>query len=312
MDMPEFRTAVEQLAGRGDAGASLAALMTDEYRRIGHRCLAHAGTCEHPAFFARHGRNLLAMLTEQDERPPREIALLHAAAGRLQALRRLMRYEHRLRVPRRPYAEVRCGAYPFRDNVHDQVRVVHMADTSKPTASGRSYASRDVEPFVHPTLSQRRRAELYRSRLVVRRLKACDLQSPLESALIGQHGVFTTRAIAAGTCLGVYGGQLLSGSDWMLLPDDRYLITLNDDPPVRLDGESLLSLANTFYTLDAQGEVTGHPDGGYNCEMAGFEASFAHGWQADVPALFATRDLAPGEELRWNYGTVRVRAGAAA
>jgi hypothetical protein len=46
--------------------------------------------------------------------------------------------------------------------------------------------------------------------------------------------------------------------------------------------------------------------------MAGFTASLSHGWQADVPALFATRDLAPGEELRWNYGTERVQAAPGA
>lgn len=305
----EFRDAVAQLAGRVDASTALAARMLDDYRRIDPQCFGHGSACGHPAAVARHGRNILALLTGPDELPPDQLTLLHAAARNLQTLRRRMRYEHRLRLPRRPYADARCGAYPFRDARHDAVRVMDMSSASKPAASGRSYAAGDVEPFVQPTLSQRRRAALYRSRLLARRLKASDLQSPMESALIGQHGVFATRAIPAGTCLGVYGGQLIGGSDWMLLADDRYLITLNDDPPVRLDGETMLSLANTFYLLDAQGEVIGHPDSGYNCEMAGFAATFSQGWQADVPALFATRDLAPGEELRWNYATVRVAGG---
>jgi hypothetical protein len=48
--------------------------------------------------------------------------------------------------------------------------------------------------------------------------------------------------------------------------------------------------------------VAGHPEQGYNAELARFPARMACGYSLAVPAMFMTCDVAAGEEIRWNYG----------
>lgn len=313
MDAAHFFDVASDMIRSGQPPEALARLFDEGYKAIAPTCVIGTATCAHAGFLVQCSKNVAAFLELETETPTlqQRMAFLPAGIQRLQVLRRRMRYEHRLRVPRRPYCDEQCGVYPFRDAAHDMLRVLAARDTSEPTRSGRCYDFANVEPFLRTGLSRPARAALYRSRLMARRLKGADLLSADERQLIGQRGVFATVAIPAGTCLGVYGGQLLRSLDWMLLPDDRYLIAGTDDGRISIDGESLLSLANTLYTLDANGEIACQPDGGYSCEMARFPARFAHGWEFSIPALFASQDIAPGEELRWHYGIGRIQATCA-
>ena len=184
---------------------------------------------------------------------------------------------------------------------------------SAPSARGHVYPWAMVEPYTRPTTSQRDRAALYQSRLLVRTLTAEDLRSPDEQGLIGQRGVFARAEIPAGTCVGVYGGQILDRADLFILQDDRYLIGASATPGEKgINGENMMAIMNTCYLLDAQGKVAGHPPTGYNVEPAAFAVETAQGEPLVVHAFFASCDIAPGEELRWNYDSGSLSAAATA
>jgi hypothetical protein len=284
-----------------------AAWLAAGYDAQPRECLREPVPCAHARFLEQCSRALVAWLEAQTPAVVEQsMGRLMPVVQRLQSLRRRLPYEHRWRIGRRPYRPERCGDYPLRDAGHDALRVLDAAPHSDPARSGRRYGWAAVAPFVDARLPRRARARLYEA-LTPRQLKACDLLCRSEAALVGQWGVFAARTIPAGSCLGVYGGQLLRGDDWMLLPDDRYLIALDQQGRVRMDGETLLSLANTLY-LPGAADPPRHAEDGYNCEMARFPARLAHGWDASVPALFATQDIAAGEELRWHYGIERIRS----
>lgn len=279
-----------------------------------HTCVHGAACCAQVEYVVGCKRRLLDLLQSDDEELADNLMpVAQHAAARLQAMWRRVKYEHRLRVMRRPYRDDACGDAPFRDHAHGVLHVRDLARESRPARSGRLYRAEEVEPFVASACPARVRAALYRGRLEPRRLRACDMWFGNEQSIVGQWGVFARTAIAANTCVGVYGGQLMDAQDLLLVDDDRYLITASvdsaDAASVSVNGETLLSLANTLMVLDAQGQFVGHPDDGFNLEVAKFPARFTHGWQACVPALFTTRDIAPGEELRWHYGLAQWRAG---
>ncbi|MBW8831990.1 MAG: hypothetical protein JF606_21750 [Burkholderiales bacterium] len=207
-----------------------------------------------------------------------ELDLMRSGRARWQSLIKQYRHAERNRVHRRTWRPKLCGDYPFRDVDHGPCHVLDADDLSKPAKSGRTYSYVDVFPFTCPSTSKSGRAALYNDRLQVRSLVEQDLKTPDEQALIGQRGVFAKVRIAAGTCLGIYGGQLLDEFDVFVVIDDRYLLLASNEPGrVSVNGETMLSLVF-------------------------FPARLLHGWVISVPALFATEDIAAGEELRWNYG----------
>lgn len=275
-------------------------------------CDALRGGCVHIAGLLASRQSLLALLHSEDpELQDQLMSIAQPAAMALQSMTRRVKFQHRQRVVRRSYRDELCGEPPFRDHVHDALRVVDVSGESRPAFSGTRYGYAQVEPFTCARLSKPARASLYRRMLEARRLRGCDLWFPNEQALIGQWGVFAATAIPAGTCVGVYGGQVMDEHDLVLMDDDRYLMTSAYDPAQRasvsINGENLISLANTLLLLDSEGQVAGHPEDGYNIEVAKFPAVLSHGWHTAVPALFTIRDIAPGEELRWNYGLARLR-----
>jgi hypothetical protein len=232
-----------------------------------------------------------------------QLQLVQSSVGRVFSMLKQVRYGHRHRLLRREYRDEDCGNYPLRDADHAVVHVRAAQPASRVAPSGRTYAYADVEPFLSPSVSKRARAALYRSRLQARTLTADDLQAPHEQPLIGQRGVFATAAIQPGTCVGVYGGQIMDEADIFLVIDDRYLINASPDRigETGINGENLMSLTNTLFVVDAKGQPCGHPPAGYNIEAAQFEVQATHGWKLIVHAFFAITEIRPGDELRWNY-----------
>lgn len=210
-----------------------------------------------------------------------------------------MHYQHR--VARRDYSDGQCGAYPLRDALHDELPVARVDPLSEPALSGRQYGYAGVEPFADPKASADNRARRYLDQLLVRTLTAEDLRSAAEHTLIGQRGLFARKGLPAGTCVGLYGGQVMDPLDIFLLQDDRYLIGASRVPgELAINGETMLAMANTLLLYD-NGKPTGHPPGGYNMEGAAFRVRLADGRDLLLRAFFTTEDVAPGEELRWNY-----------
>lgn len=239
--------------------------------------------------------------------------LAHAGGTYFFSTLEKVRDQYRHRVARREFRDELCGDYPWRDVEHEEVHVRAASEHSAPSARGHCYPWALVEPYTCPTTSKHARAALYQAHLLVRELTAEDLQTPDEQGLIGQRGVFAKTEIPAGTCVGVYGGQILDRADLFILQDDRYLISASATPGEKgINGENMMAIMNTLYLLDAQGKVAGHPSAGYNVEPAAFTVETVHGSEPLViHAHFATRDIAPGEELRWNYDSKRLPSATA-
>nr|WP_297524118.1 SET domain-containing protein [uncultured Roseateles sp.] len=250
-------------------------------------------------------RRVLALMPRDDDRTStderaRQLALMSYGTERWLALLAQVRLRHRDRVARRDYAAEHAGDPPFRDADHGVVHVVDVLD--------RLEAFADVEPYTDAGVGRRTRAAHALRLLEPRRIAAADLRSPREAALIGQRGLFARHDIAAGTCLGVYGGQLLDDVDLFLLDDDRYLMSASDPiGEVAVNGENLLSLMNTLFLFDADGRPDGHPVAGYNVRGESFRVRLRHGWTARIHAFRASEDIPAGRELRWNYDLGGIR-----
>jgi|GEM_PF-532009 len=315
MNQEQIQAAVFAPAGTTSKCEALVALIDREFEAIDklppgiERRKAHFATFRH---FKDYLCELAAperLLTESGEvldsmaRAQLVLDLMRSGGARWESMVKQYRHAERNRVHRRMWRQDLCGDYPFRDVDHGPCHVLDADDLSKPARSGRRYSYVDVFPFACPSTSKSERAALYNDLMQVRSLVEQDLKTPDEQALIGQRGVFAKVQIAAGTCLGIYGGQLLDEYDLFLVMDGRYLLSASDEPGrVCVNGETMLSLVNTLFVADENGEKKRHPPTGYNVEVAFFPAQLLHGWAISVPALFATEDIAAGEELRWNYG----------
>ena len=250
-------------------------------------------------------RRVLALMPRDDDRTStderaRQLALMSYGTERWLALLAQVRLRHRDRVARRDYAAEHAGDPPFRDADHGVVHVVDVLD--------RLEAFADVEPYTDAGVGRRTRAAHALRLLEPRRIAAADLRSPREAARIGPRGLFARHDIAAGTCRGVYGGQLLDDVDLFLLDDDRYLMSASDPiGEVAVNGENLLSLMNTLFLFDADGRPDGHPVAGYNVRGESFRVRLRHGWTARIHAFRASEDIPAGRELRWNYDLGGIR-----
>ncbi len=235
------------------------------------------------------------------------VALVKSASAGSRLLRTQVRQQYRDRVQRRDLGDALCGTYPFR---HADLGIVHVRPAEalgSVSRSGTRYAYADVEPFTRDSLSPAERAALYQSRLQVKTMTAEDLQSPEEHGLIGQRGVFARTDIPAGVCLGVYGGLIMDPVDTFLLEDYSHLIGASDEPGrICVNGETMMSLVNTRFLFDAQGQIAGHPDTGYNVEEASFNVRTSDQREMVLHAYFSATPIAPGTELRVCYELARL------
>ena len=220
---------------------------------------------------------------------------------------RQVRQQYHDRVRRQDRGDTLCGTYPFRHADLGDVHVLSAAPLSSASRSGIQYAYADVEPFLRVDLSQEERAALHQTRLRVQTMTADDLQEPGERELIGQRGVFARTHIPARTCLGVYGGLILEPVDIFLLGDYDHMISASDEPgSLCVNGETMMSLVNTRFLFDAQGQAAGHPTTGYNVEEASFQVRMSDQREMVIHAYFAATDIAPGTELRVCYELARL------
>lgn len=291
---------------------TLANHMLARLSAVSHDCHAPRGGCAQLRYVLACKHSLLALLHWSDQELwNHRLDILQPASQALVKMLRRTQYLHRERVGRRPYQDEACGEPPFRDQAHEALRVLNVAPRSNESHSGCRYGYELVEPFVCAGRSKRKRASLYRSRLEPRRLREEDLWRPDERALIGQWGVFAKAAIPAGTCVGVMGGQLMDRLDTVLVTDNSFLMQAYHSSDASdgawVNGENLMSLCNTLMLLDGAGKFVGHPDDGYTMELGSFPAELSHGWTTAIQAFFTTRDIRPGEELRWYYGLTKFK-----
>ncbi len=181
---------------------------------------------------------------------------------------------------------------------------------------GRQYPCGPVKPFISSKLTGEQREKLYDQ--IEARLLGPDNLAANEFLLEGQRGVFAARKIPAETCLGVHGGVIFSCEKLVVdvaaelgVPVEEinvsmctdYIVGMNfksdDSDHLLLDGNNIISKINTLFSREGGGWQ--QASGCYNAEDAAFECEMNDGRNILLHAVFVTRDIEPGEEIRMNY-----------
>ncbi|WP_426400599.1 type III effector protein [Ralstonia sp. R-29] len=217
-------------------------------------------------------------------------------------------------VARLPYSPELDTRYPFRDAAAEPIIIHTLSEAGHPAGTSRSYPADAVWPYLQAEAAPDARGALYHRKLLCRPMRFEDLRDAREHALVGERGVFAVRDIAAGECLGVYGGRLMTPATYYTCTEDSFVLsTTADGIESWVDGENILAMANTVFAYtgnepDRQAEV------GYNMEAAVFLAASRCGRRFSIRAFFTTEPVAAGTELRWNYRypstLIRQRFGA--
>lgn len=191
--------------------------------------------------------------------------------------------------------------YPFRDEASLPIIIHTLSDTGHPAGSPRNYPASAVWPYLQAGAAPEARGALYSSTLLCRLMRPDDLRDAREHALVGERGVFAARDIAAGECVGVYGGRLMTPATYYTCIEDAFVLsTTADGIESWVDGENILAMANTVFAY-AGDQPDRQSETGYNMEGAVFRAVSCGGQRFSIRAFFTTEPVAAGTELRWNY-----------
>lgn len=204
-------------------------------------------------------------------------------------------------IARLPYSPEVDMRYPFRDAAGEPIFIHTLAEAGHPADSQRSYPADAVWPYLQADAAPEARGALYHRKLLCRPMCTEDLRDAREHALVGERGMFAVRDIAAGECVGVYGGRLMTPATYYTCTEDAFVLsTTADGIESWVDGENILAMANTVfdYTGDAPDRQA---EAGYNMEAAVFGATSRCGRRFSIRAFFTTEPVAAGTELRWNY-----------
>lgn len=221
---------------------------------------------------------------------------------------------------RRLYDRANNGRYPLRDLNGQPMRIRFIQAEGHSARPGETYGKHLIEPFIQWE-GYEKVATLYDDKLKVVRFSAAHQKYAEESNLIGQFTVVTTRAIKKDEALGVYGGELVP-LQIAEIRNDPYLLDVfvqrrtgrtpggitpprQISPNVALSGDNILSRINTLFEYE-HGKPVRQARSGYNVINASFIVDTQVGDQPltrlMLTGFFAAEDLAPGTELRWNYG----------
>lgn len=239
-------------------------------------------------------------------------------ADELQHMRSSASYQHsvnHLGV----YDRANNGRYPLRDTEGQPLRIKSIQATGR-SRRGTPYGKALIMPFIEWEGFEKV-AALYDEKLKVVPFTAAHQKFPEEASLLGQSTVVTTRAIAKGETLGVYGGELVP-SRIAQQRRDPYLLDVHtwvqpgaqkgSTPTPKMvsaflsfSGDNVLSRVNTIFEYN-NGIPARQASTGYNVEDAGFVVDVLTADESRMrlrlSAFFATEEMAAGTELRWDYG----------
>jgi hypothetical protein len=212
----------------------------------------------------------------------------------------------------RDYKAENNRAYPLLKMDGSIYKINTICSRSLKSGTNQHYSYALVKPFINSKLTGEQRAKLY-DQLEVRRLASKDLAAN-ESSLEGQYGVFAAQEISAGTCIGVHGGTFFScenlAAELGITPEDvldaasmEYMVCMSfgskNRERLRLDANNIISKINTFFFQGREGWRQAKWI--YNAESAVFKCEMDDGKNIGLHAIFATRDISPGQEIRMNY-----------
>ncbi|KHK49862.1 type III effector protein [Ralstonia sp. A12] len=210
-------------------------------------------------------------------------------------------FKHTHAIARLPYSPDIDRRYPFRNELNQPIVIATLEGGGQLAGSPRRYQAETVWPYLRAEATPDTRGALYHDTLLCRPLGLGDLRDAREQALVGERGVFAVREIAAGECVGVYGGRLMTPATYYTCIDDAFVLSASAGSVESwIDGENILAMANTVFAYEGD-----RPDrqaaSGYNMEAAVFPGGSRCGRRFSIRAFFATECVAAGTELRWNY-----------
>ncbi|MBV4486453.1 hypothetical protein HU727_012705 [Pseudomonas sp. SWRI153] len=213
------------------------------------------------------------------------------------------------------YNRANNGKYPLRDTAGRPIRIRKL-QTRMRFENGDVYTSEQIKPYIKFE-GYEDVARLYEEKLQWRVFTEADVKVPGERALIGQSMVVANRRIAKGEALGVYGGAITPTR--FVQPHEQTFamlagVRLQYGPgefipdPLAILGDTIMSRINSNFEYDATGKPVRQAKEGYNIELVPFDVE-AQQWIGKhlvtkdfiLNAVFATRDIAAGTELRLDY-----------
>lgn len=209
------------------------------------------------------------------------------------------------------YERANNGRYPLSDLDGNPLRIVALESKAKAAQSKTVYSSQPIRPYIKWE-GYENVARLYEEKLQLSPFTQADIQIEGEQSLIGQSKVSAKIALSKGEVLGVYGGELIPYYV-AAVRKDPYVLEVN--PPkssafsnpgsyVVLSGTNILSRINTLFEY-ANGKPVRQASAGYNVEVVPFEVDTLNTKGVKkrylLTAVFATKAIEPGTELRWNY-----------
>ncbi|WP_190274676.1 RHS repeat-associated core domain-containing protein [Pantoea sp. At-9b] len=210
-----------------------------------------------------------------------------------------------------------AGKFPFRlSGTPFKLRgfTIYDLDKTRPLPQD---AQAKLKSFIDPGLSEASRKDLYLQNVRVEAFTSDDVStSPnrrfIEQRLIGQEKLVAARDLAKGTCIGVYGGEVMSEDEVLKLDIDKQINLLGGEGVSHKffwDGDNPMAKMNTIFELNQAGNDITQATSGYNVEnilaMATLDKSsprYAEMNRIEFVTFFTAQDVKEGEELRWNYG----------
>lgn len=210
-----------------------------------------------------------------------------------------------------------AGKFPFRHAGRPLKLQGWKLENTNGSLQAPQNATELVKPFLDPLLSEESRRELYSQNVRIDTFTQNDVSTNkylqfTERYLVGQKKLSAKRDLKKDTCIGVYGGQVLSKN--ALADMDR--ASLNNlmkcdwawDRFV-LDGDGPMTMMNTIFELNQEGNNIAQATSGYNVNKFLIDS----GLEKDSPlysdlkifnfaAFFTAKDVREGEELKWDYG----------
>lgn len=212
------------------------------------------------------------------------------------------------------------GYYPYRLDgmpVHLSAIGVGQSCFVFPTEeNGITLDFHSAEKFFSPDLSSAERQLLYENTLDVKEFQENDRRyvysgerQESEIHLVGKLSVFAKVAINAGTCIGVYAGEVINDNNFNKFSksdlDSHALIFdicsgfVKSEEVIVGDG-AISRIKGIFERSENSGWHEG--SSGYNVCMAGVPGKMNNGDELLIPCCFAISDITPGTELRLHYG----------
>ena len=195
---------------------------------------------------------------------------------------------------------------PIRDRFNHALRLTSTSARGVGGTTNKRYGCELITDYL-TVFNVEARARLYDLKTAFKIFTENDVQSKGEESLIGQGMVIARKALLEGECIGFYGGQIVPLSEANFA--DPFCMNATwpgESQELLISGDNILSKINTVFDYDEEGFPIRQAKSGYNLENVRFtmfvEDRAGKKQRLACSTLFTLRDIAEGEELRFDYG----------